>query len=133
MIGAGAAAATDQVDPSFLAKTPQDFGHRFRRFDIVAVFVGKAGVRNAADRYFSQLGHRPYVVGHKIGAGGAVESNVKEIPMAQAGDECFRSLAAEHGAHGLNGTRYGHGYFEADFIEQLANTDQCGLDVAGIL
>ena len=105
-------------------KRREDALEDLRPLGVAAVLVGQAGVGHAGDAGAADLGERAHVVGHELGAGGAVEADVEEVGVEQRDGERLGVLAAEHGAGGLDGGRDGDRELPAGLREGLLDADQ---------
>ncbi len=114
-------------------KRPEDALEDVRPLGVAAVLVGQAGVGDAGDPRAADLGEGADVVGHQVGAGGAVEAHIEKVGVEQGDGERLGVLAAEHGAGGLDGRRDGDRELPPGLGEGLLDADQAGLDVAGVL
>jgi hypothetical protein len=129
----GAAAAADQVEPAGVEEAAEDAPEVLGALGVAAVLVGQPGVGHAGDAGAGELGQRAQVVGHALGAGGAVEPQVEEVGVEQRHGERLGVLAGEHGAGGLDGRRHGDRQPPAGGGEGGLDAEQAGLDVARVL
>src|SRR5258708_7935467 len=108
-------------------------GERGWRLQVLAFFVGQAGVGVAGDKFAGELTQRADVVGHEFRTRGAVHAEGEGLGEAQGSPHGFDGLSGEHGAHGLDGDGDDEGNLLADFAGQALNGEQGGFDVAGVL
>ena len=86
----GAAAAADHIQPAAIDETVKLLGERIGSFLISAFFVGQAGVRIAGDEAICQRLQRANVVGHELGAGGAIQAERKQFHDDRAKPRALR-------------------------------------------
>ena len=73
---------------------------------VLAALVGQARVRIHAHEARGDRRERAQVVGHELGAGGAVEPDREEIEVLERDVERLDALAGQHGAHRLDGAAH---------------------------
>ena len=129
----GAAAAADEVQPSGVDEARERGGQAFRRLRVASVLVRQTGVWKARHRDPRPLMDGPQVVGHEIGAGGAVEPDRQLLGMLDRGQKGVRRLAAEHSSRGLDGSRHHHRPPHPGVGKRLLDRNQRRLGVAGVL
>ena len=133
MVGAGAAAAANDVQPSCVDKALECGGQAFGRLRVVPVLVRQTRVWKARHRDARSLVDGSQVVGHEIGTGGAVEPYRQLFSMVDGGQKGIRGLAAKHRSRGLDGSRHHHRAAHPGIGKRLLNRDQHRLGVAGVL
>ena len=133
MVGAGAAAAANDVQPSCVDKALECGGQAFGRLRVVPVLVRQTGVGKARHRDARPLVDGTQVVGHEIGAGGAVEPHRQLLCVLDGGQKGIRGLAAEHRSRSLDGARYHHRAAHPGIVERLLDRYQSRFGIAGVL
>ena len=133
VFGPGAAAAAGHIQPAVVGKPRQRAGQHRRRFVVVAVLIGQAGVGNAGNAEAGQALQRPQMVGHKLRPGGAVETHPQQLAMRQRGVQRLGILAGQQRPHRLNGALHRHRNGAAQLRLRPVNSLQAGLDVDGVL
>ena len=133
MLGRRAAAAADHVDPALVGEARDLARELARGLVVVPVLVGQARVRVADRERARERGERAQVVGHEVGAGGAVHPESEQIEMRDRVGERGDVLAAEHGAHALDRDRQDHRDRAPGAAKRLADAEQRGLDVERVL
>ena len=73
------------------------------------------------------------MVGHELGARGAVETDREEIEVLQRGVERVHALPGEHGAHGLDGAAHHERKLATGFRHGAPDADGGRLDVERVL
>ena len=133
MFRSGAATSAYQVQPTLLEKAAYGPGHHLRAFVVTAILVGKSCIGDTGHGEAGKLRQCPEVVGHEFGAGGAVETDPKQVTMSHGGIEGFGVLPGQQGPHGFHGTlnRYRHSLpgFHSGPVDAL----QPGLNVDRVL
>ena len=99
MLGRGPAASADQVDPSLLDEALDFRGQHLRRFVVMPLLVGQSRVGHAGDREAADFRQRAQMIGHEIGAGGAVQPHPQQIAMRERGVKRLDILAGQQRAH----------------------------------
>ena len=133
VVGHRAAAPAYQVHPALLDEPADGLGHLLRRLVVAPIFVGKAGVGHAGDGEPGKLGQGANVVGHKVGARGAVEAYPKQVPVGQGRVEGLGILPGQQGAHGFDGALHGDWNIHAQLLQRPVDAIQSCLDVHGVL
>ena len=123
MFRAGAAAAAHHIQPARRHKPPHSIRQHFRRFVILAILVGQAGIGQASHRKAGQAGQSADMVRHKLRAGGAVKAQPQQIPVRQRGIKGFGILAGQQRPHRLNSPLHRYGNFPPQLRQSLVNAD----------
>ena len=133
MLLGGSAAAADDIEPAAIDEALELLGEGRRSFLIASLLVRQAGVRIAGDEAVRQRLQRADVVGHELGAGGAVQAQRKHVDVIERGPQRLDVLPGEHRAHGLDGHGDHHRNRLAEFAAQIVDGQHAGLDVARVL
>ena len=128
-----AAAAADDVHPSGVYKPAQRFGHGLRRLVVPAVLVGHPGVGHRGDREPGDGGQRAHVVGHKLGASGAVDPDPQQVPVGQRDVQRLHVLPGQQRPHGFHGALHRNRDFEPQFGKGAVDAFKAGFDVERVL
>ena len=73
------------------------------------------------------------MIGHEVGASGAVESHPEQLAMRERSVKSFDVLAAEQSAHRLDRSRHGDRGRDAEFCDRSLNADETGLAVERVV
>ena len=128
-----AAAAANQVHPPGINEPAQRLRHGLRRFVILAVLVWHSGVGDTGHREAGNGCEGTDVVGHKCGAGGAVDADPQQVAVSQRHVEGLHVLAGQQGSHGLDGALHGYRNLAFQLSEGAVYAFQSRLDVQGVL
>jgi len=94
--------------------------------------VGKASVGDTGHRAAGRRRKRTDVIGHELGASGAVEPHVERRDVLQRSVEGLGSLAGKHHPLHLDGTREGDGNRDAALAGGQFDADEARLGVEGV-
>jgi len=98
VLGCGAAASSDDVQPALPRKVAQDLRHLLRRLVVTAHLVWQAGVRVAADIHGRDPGQLVHVRAHLLGAQRAVDPDCEQAGMGQRDPGRLGGLAGKRPA-----------------------------------
>ena len=105
----GSAAATHSVEPAVGDEAVELRRDRRGRFQVLPLFVGKAGVRVAGNPHRRHFADGADMVRHELGTGAAVEPDRDQVRMQDRRAKRIRRLSREHCAVGLDGAGNHHG------------------------
>ena len=128
-----AAAPAYQVHPTGIDEPAQRGSHHLRRLVVVPVLVGQTRVGQAGHREPGQPGQRPHMIGHKLRAGGAVETDPQQVPVRQRSVECLGILPRQQGPHRLHCALNGHWNLPPQLGKGPVDAIKPGLDVDRVL
>ncbi len=109
MLRCRAATSTHHIEPTSLSEALQRLDHLLWGLSVVPLFVRQTRIRHTGHGNCSTLAQRPQMIGHQLRPRRAVQSQIQQIRMLQAGDKGLHILAGQHRAPWLNRNGYGHG------------------------
>ena len=133
MAGHGTAAPAEDVDPAVDGEPFENGGDHLRRLVVVAVLVGQARVGETGDGEAGDRGQRTHVIGHELGASGAVQPDPEEVAVGEGGVEGLHVLTAEDRPHRLNGGLDGDGEIDAGCLRRAVDPFEGRLHVQRVL
>ena len=129
----GATAAANDVEPAAIDKALELLRERSGRFLVEAFFIGQASVGIARDETAGERLQGANMIGHEFRARGAIEAERNQIHMVERRPQRLDALTGKHGSHRFDGDG-NHGWNGlAEFLTQLLNGEEAGLDVASVL
>src|SRR5579863_748038 len=96
------AAPADDIEPAPIHKSLELFGERRWRLPISPFLIGQACIGIAGNKTIREELQRADMVGHELGAGGAVQAQRNHFHVIERGPKRLDALATEHRSHGLN-------------------------------
>ena len=134
VVGAGAAATADDVEPSVAGVLGEGAGHLLRGLIVAAHSVGEASIGVARGEHLGELRHALDIGTHLLAAEGAVDTAGEDVAVADRGVEGVHRLARE-GTAGKVSDRAGDeegDLGEGARLEDAIDGEDAGLAVEGI-